>query len=356
MRQRNMVYTGPMMDTEIEHAYLHPEPYSGHGPLSTRITFMAAPRVVPFVPHNQLPFPGHQVTNGPDDEFKGKITEGFHVNFQYSYPTPGSAPFVVPEYIGFNVIPVVLNQTTGAVDLNIGLQFIPMSHDALGQPVQVVPVPAPWLDQHFFPNFPGMPYMQGYTNGNPVTYMHQPLPPMPQLQPMPRFVQPTPPTGFRVYQPHDQELVIESNSRNHGLPHLRALPEAEVAMFNFANYGHRIDQHRDMRLDIDHMSYEELLALGEQIGNAGSGLSQDFILGHLKMRIFTSSNMLDATSADQNTNLCTICQMDYNDQEKIGMLECNHEYHVECIEKWLVEKNSCPVCKCTGLAIQGTKS
>ncbi|CAI9283206.1 unnamed protein product [Lactuca saligna] len=36
-----------------------------------------------------------------------------------------------------------------------------------------------------------------------------------------------------------------------------------------------------MRMDIDHMSYEELLALGEQIGNAGSGLSEDFISGGL---------------------------------------------------------------------------
>ncbi|CAI9302873.1 unnamed protein product [Lactuca saligna] len=32
-----------------------------------------------------------------------------------------------------------------------------------------------------------------------------------------------------------------------------------------------------MRMDIDHMYYEELLALCEQIGNAGSGLSEDFI-------------------------------------------------------------------------------
>ncbi|KAI3786609.1 hypothetical protein L1987_40418 [Smallanthus sonchifolius] len=243
------------------------------------------------------------------------------------------------------------NQTVGAVDLNPGLQFMPMGHGVLGQPVQGVL--GPWLDQQFCANVPGMPYMQGYTNGNPVTFVHQPLPP---LQPMPRFMRPTPPTGFSVYQPHSQELMIESNPGHRGLPHLRALPETEVAMFNFANYGHRVDLHRDMRLDIDHMSYEELLTLGEQIGNAGSGLSKYFILNHLKMRIFTSSNLGEVSSADQDLNFCTICQMDYNDKEKIGMLDCSHEYHVDCIEKWLVVKNSCPVCKCTGLATQGKES
>ncbi|KAL8255229.1 hypothetical protein R6Q59_033450 [Mikania micrantha] len=352
MRQQNMVYTGPMIDTEIEHAHIHPEPcVIPYGPLSSGITFMAAQpghRVVPFGPHNQLSLPSQQLMDGPHGEFKGKITEGLHVNPQYSYPAPGSSPFVLPDYIGFNVIPVVMgpghhrNQTAGAVDLNLGLQFMPMSHGALGQPVQVVP--GPWLDQQFCANFPGTHYMQGYTNGNPVTFVHQPLPP---LQPIPRFVRPTP--SFRVYQPQGQELTIESNSRNRGLPHIRALPEAEVAMFNFANSGHRVDHHRDMRLDIDHMSYEELLALGEQIGNAGSGLSQDFILRNLKMRIFTSDV---GSFADQNLTFCTICQMEYNDEEKIGMLDCSHEYHVHCIEKWLVEKNSCPVCKCTGLAAQ----
>lgn len=27
-------------------------------------------------------------------------------------------------------------------------------------------------------------------------------------------------------------------------------------MLDFGTYGHRVDHHRDMRLDIDHMSYE----------------------------------------------------------------------------------------------------
>lgn len=363
-----MVYTGPMIETEVEHAHLQPEPcLIPYGPLPSGFAFMAAPpgpRVVPLGTHNQLPFPSHQVMDGPHGEFKGKITESFHLNFQYSYPAPGSSPFVIPEYRGFDVIPVVMgpvhhrgirNQIAGPTDLNPGIQFIPMSH--VGQPLQVVP--GPWLDHQFCGNAPGIPYMQGYTNGNPVTFVHPPPPhmaPLPPLPPMPRFMRPAQPMGVRVFQPHGQELMLESTSRQHGLPHLRVLPEDGVAMLDFTNYGHRVDNHRDMRLDIDHMSYEELLALGEQIGNAGSGLADDFIIGHLKTRTFTSSQSEDVLSADQGLNICTICQMDYSDQEKIGMLDCNHEYHVDCIQKWLVEKNTCPICKCTGIATQGKES
>ncbi|KAL7250422.1 hypothetical protein ACSBR1_012434 [Camellia fascicularis] len=37
------------------------------------------------------------------------------------------------------------------------------------------------------------------------------------------------------------------------------------------------DQYGNMRLDVDDMSYEELLALGERIGNVNTGLSEDMI-------------------------------------------------------------------------------
>ncbi|KAL7219095.1 hypothetical protein ACSBR2_012219 [Camellia fascicularis] len=36
-------------------------------------------------------------------------------------------------------------------------------------------------------------------------------------------------------------------------------------------------QYGNMRLDVDDMSYEELLALGERIGNVNTGLSEDMI-------------------------------------------------------------------------------
>ncbi|KAD2393909.1 hypothetical protein R6Q59_012891 [Mikania micrantha] len=183
------------------------------------------------------------------------------------------------------------------------------------------------------------------------------------IEPGPRFVGPTQATGLRVFRPHRQELMLEAAARHQVFPHLRVLPEDGVAILDISGYHeveNLVDQHRDMRLDIDHMSYEELLALGEQIGSVGSGLSDDFILEHLKTRVFAtsipSSELEDASSVDQELNSCVICQTNYDDQEQVGVLDCGHEYHVECVKKWLIVKNTCPVCKSTALAAKTKES
>ncbi|XAR56506.1 hypothetical protein NMG60_11037024 [Bertholletia excelsa] len=172
----------------------------------------------------------------------------------------------------------------------------------------------------------------------------------------PRHVGPVLPTGLRIYRPHRRGHMPEATMRHHNLPSLRILPTDEVAMLEVSGYyeiGDPVDRHRDMRLDIDNMSYEELLALGERIGNVASGLSEETILTHLKTRIYISSstpvNTKEAPCVDQESEFCVICQTDYENQEKIGTLDCGHAYHVDCVKKWLLEKNTCPICKSTGL-------
>ncbi|KAF2295855.1 hypothetical protein GH714_034589 [Hevea brasiliensis] len=105
-------------------------------------------------------------------------------------------------------------------------------------------------------------------------------------------------------------------------------------------YGSRnlFDQYRDMRLDIDNMSYEELLALGERIGNVNTGLSSKVISECLMETIFTSDKNPEEAS-------CAICLEEYKMDEVGTMRNCGHDYHVACIEKWLSMKNACPICK-----------
>lgn len=104
------------------------------------------------------------------------------------------------------------------------------------------------------------------------------------------------------------------------------------------------DRHRDMRLDVDNMSYEELLALEERIGNVSTGLSEEIIKNNLKQKKCSI-----AQGAQQEGEPCCICQEEYNDGEDLGTLECGHDFHSDCIKQWLMRKNSCPICKTTGL-------
>ncbi|CAH9104450.1 unnamed protein product [Cuscuta epithymum] len=174
----------------------------------------------------------------------------------------------------------------------------------------------------------------------------------------PTYVGPLQPAGVRLYR--SSRRNYSNYMPNHNLPNMRVMPEDGVAMLEIPGYyngmGESGDQHRDMRMDIDHMSYEELLALGEHIGSVTTGLSEEMITRHLKTKPFSSSKALSVSKAteclDQNMDLCVICQNDYKDQENIGTVECGHAYHVHCIKKWLIVKNSCPICKLTALPME----
>ncbi|KAK7319888.1 hypothetical protein RJT34_04616 [Clitoria ternatea] len=106
------------------------------------------------------------------------------------------------------------------------------------------------------------------------------------------------------------------------------------------------DRHREMRLDVDNMSYEELLALGERIGDVSTGLSEDIIIKLMKQRIYVPV----MTESSRDMEPCCVCQEEYTDGENVGSLDCGHEFHSECIKQWLMQKNLCPICKTTALA------
>ncbi|KAI3923144.1 hypothetical protein MKX01_026876 [Papaver californicum] len=90
------------------------------------------------------------------------------------------------------------------------------------------------------------------------------------------------------------------------------------------------------------MDHEELLELQERIGKVEVGLSKELISSHMKTRIHTTSA---DSSTEEETEICTICQDEYENKDKIATLDCQHEYHEDCITQWLGQKNVCPICK-----------
>ncbi|GMH10086.1 hypothetical protein Nepgr_011927 [Nepenthes gracilis] len=129
--------------------------------------------------------------------------------------------------------------------------------------------------------------------------------------------------------------------------HEQLTPEDMIIAEHPSSYGSRnlFDHHRDMRLDIDNMSYEELLALGERIGSVSTGLSEDLLSKCLMATIYCSLDQM------QDEERCIICLEEYQNMDEVGRLKsCGHEYHVCCIKKWLSLKNLCPICKVPALA------
>ena len=48
-------------------------------------------------------------------------------------------------------------------------------------------------------------------------------------------------------------------------------------------------------------------------------------------------------SLNENSFLCSICQD--NNEVVIRILKCNHYFHITCIDKWLSNNKTCPVCR-----------
>ncbi|KAI8542829.1 hypothetical protein RHMOL_Rhmol08G0169900 [Rhododendron molle] len=96
------------------------------------------------------------------------------------------------------------------------------------------------------------------------------------------------------------------------------------------------DRYRDWRLNVDNMSYEELLELGDRIGYVNTGLKEDMIVQCLK-KTKLSDNLFSLLPTEMERK-CSICQEDYEGNDEVGKLECGHFYHIYCIKQWLMQK------------------
>jgi hypothetical protein len=47
----------------------------------------------------------------------------------------------------------------------------------------------------------------------------------------------------------------------------------------------------------------------------------------------------------ENQKTCNICLEDFKDGQEMRTLHCSHAFHKECIDKWLSQVASCPICK-----------
>ncbi|XP_077212429.1 putative E3 ubiquitin-protein ligase ZFP1 [Tasmannia lanceolata] len=170
-----------------------------------------------------------------------------------------------------------------------------------------------------------------------------------------RYPRSFPSSGDRIYRPHRRVPQAAPEYINGRMRFLSSEDVAILEISGFYGVGNFIDQHRDMRLDIDGMSYEELLALEERIGDVSTGLSEEFILTCLKTRphvlcaTSTPPDQLEGTTKENET--CIICQIGFEENEQIGTLDCGHDYHADCIKQWLLLKNVCPICKTSALSV-----
>ena len=48
---------------------------------------------------------------------------------------------------------------------------------------------------------------------------------------------------------------------------------------------------------------------------------------------------------ETNLSICSICLEEYDNDNIISKLNCNHIFHKECIKEWFQKNNNCPNCR-----------
>ncbi|XP_053516919.1 E3 ubiquitin-protein ligase RLIM-like [Artibeus jamaicensis] len=48
---------------------------------------------------------------------------------------------------------------------------------------------------------------------------------------------------------------------------------------------------------------------------------------------------------DDTLNECSICITEYREGSQLRILPCSHEFHVCCIDRWLSDNSTCPICR-----------
>ncbi|XP_078151084.1 putative E3 ubiquitin-protein ligase HIP1 [Carex rostrata] len=77
------------------------------------------------------------------------------------------------------------------------------------------------------------------------------------------------------------------------------------------------------------MSYEELLALEERIGNVSTELTEESVAKRLKQHKYSSLNRHISMEEEP----CCICQEEYVEGDKLGRLDCGHDFHSSFIKQ-----------------------
>ncbi|KAI5657270.1 hypothetical protein M9H77_26063 [Catharanthus roseus] len=131
------------------------------------------------------------------------------------------------------------------------------------------------------------------------------------------------------------ERTIRPSSTHRGLDRATVVKNVQISN----------SEHDRMRMDIDNLSYEDLLPLGENIGNVSTTLNEETIRNRLKCGKYRVNKYVGTPEKQKY-----VAFDEFVNSKELGKLDYCHSYHVTCIEKWLMEKNCCPLCKRTAIS------
>jgi len=149
----------------------------------------------------------------------------------------------------------------------------------------------------------------------------------------------------RIMQSETLLAVQESKRQAMNLGKSQTLDEDMQLALMLAQEEEKLDdqlQNQDMDdLDLDEMTHEELVDLGNRIGSVKQEnweKKSEEAVANLPVISFTGQNEFKGEK-------CLVCQCEYEEGEMLKRLPCGHCFHSGCITDWLIKNPLCPLCK-----------
>lgn len=115
------------------------------------------------------------------------------------------------------------------------------------------------------------------------------------------------------------------------------------ALLDMAEEGEEGDEEGQGNDDVDpdQMTYEQLLELGQQLGD----VQQERWRVHGKNIVNSLTVIKYSKDHALKDDMCVICQCSFEINEDVKILPCKHAFHKECVDAWLSDHKTCVTCK-----------
>ena len=76
-----------------------------------------------------------------------------------------------------------------------------------------------------------------------------------------------------------------------------------------------------------------------------SNISYKIGMDDKMLRVFPIAKFKVSPNMNEEQKRCTVCFTEFEPNEDVKFLFCMHIFHQECIDPWLKENSTCPICK-----------